>query len=248
LSDYGALLPDLYRLDSVNGWSIGMRAITHALLAQVTIPPGPILEIGCGSGIFNAELRTHYPATTVYGMDLHPLALAYAAQATPQPPTLLRGDLQRLPVASAIMSAVLALDVFDQQGVDLPTALAESWRILRPHGMLILRVSAHPWLEGDHDAAFNTGRRYRRAELVEIFARQGFAIQRVTYANSLLSPPLVAVRLLQRWGWLTLDETAMAGSIANRLFDQALQAESYWLRQRNFPFGISLYVIAHKQP
>jgi ubiquinone/menaquinone biosynthesis C-methylase UbiE len=247
LSNYGALLPDLYRLDAINGWSIGMRAITHALLAQVPLPPGPILEIGCGSGLFNAELRARYPQATVYGMDLHPLALAYAAQATPTPPTLLRGDLQRLPVAESTMSAVLALDVFDQQGVDLRTALAESWRILQPHGMLILRVSAHPWLEGEHDAAFNTGRRYRRSELVELLAQQRFTVQRVTYTNSLLSPPLVAVRLLQRWGWLTLDETAMTGSTANTLFQQALQAESHWLRHRDFAFGISLYVIAQKQ-
>ncbi len=245
-SQYGELLPALYQLDRVNGWSIGMRAITHALLGRANLPPGPLLELGCGSGVFNAELRTRYPGRTVLGMDLHPLALAYAGRAAGAMPTLARADLHQLPLASASVSAVLALDVFDQQGVEINAALAESWRLLQPGGMLLLRVSAHPWLEGAHDAAFNTGRRYRRDEIGGLLHTHGFAVMRMTYANALLSPPLVALRLMQRWGWLEVEETGFTESAVNRLFAHILRFEARWLARADFPFGISLYALAQK--
>lgn len=247
MSDFGAMLPALYQLDRVNGWSIGMRAVTHALLDRVSLPAGPMLELGCGSGVFNAELQRRYPHRPVLGVDLHSLALAYARQAGREPPTLVRADLQRLPFEPESVSALLALDTFDQHGVNLRAALSESWRILRPQGMLLLRVSAHPWLEGEHDTAFNTGRRYRRAEMVHALEMTGFVAERVTFANTLLSPPLVALRLLQRWGGLALDDTSLAGSPANSLFARVLALEAQWLRSADFGFGISLYVLARKQ-
>lgn len=241
------MLPALYGLDRVNGWSIGMRGVTHALLDRVVLPAGPILELGCGSGVFNAELQRRYPHRPVLGADLHPLALAYAREAGREPPTLVRADLQRLPFESEAVSAILALDTFDQHGVDLRVALSESWRILRPQGMLLMRVSAHPWLEGEHDIAFNTGRRYRRAELVQAVEATGLAVERVTFANALLSPPLVVLRLLQRGGWLALDDTSFAGGPANSIFSRVLALEAQWLRSGDFGFGISLYVLARKR-
>jgi SAM-dependent methyltransferase len=247
LSDYGELLPALYGLDQVNGWSIGMRAVTHALLDRASLPPGPILELGAGSGLFNAELQRRFADRLVGGVDLHPLALAYARQAGPEPPRLLRADLQQLPVAAATVSAILALDTFDQLGVDVATAISESWRVLQPGGLILLRVSAHPWLEGAHDTAFNTGRRFRRSDLVSGLVAAGFCVNRITYANALLSPPLVLLRLLERWGWLTLPETELADSPANRLLAAALGLEARWLAYGNFGFGISLYALATKQ-
>jgi ubiquinone/menaquinone biosynthesis C-methylase UbiE len=246
LSEFGELLPTLYQLDRANGWSVGMRALTHALLNRATLPPGPILELGCGAGVFNGELQERYPERWVGGVDLHPLALAYARASGPQPPHLLRADLQRLPVASAAVSGILALDVFDQQGVDVCAALAESWRLLRPGGLILLRVSAHPWLEGAHDRAFNTGRRFRRSELEEALKEAGFVVTRMTYANVLLSPPLVAVRLLQRWGWLQIEEDGLVDSPLNRLFANVLRIEADWLADHNLVFGISLYAVATK--
>lgn len=246
MSKFGEALPDLYRLDQINGWSIGMRAISHALLASLSLPTGPLLELGCGSGVFNAELQAHFPNRLVLGADLHPVALTYARQMVGQPPPLLRADLQQLPLAPATVAAVFALDVFDQRGVDLRTALQESWRVLQPGGLLLIRVSAHPWLEGEHDTAFNTGRRFRREEICDLLATTGFYVRRITYANSLLSPPLVAIRLLQRWlGW-QVDEADLTDSLANRIFAQTLQWEAAWLSHSDLPFGISLYAVAQK--
>jgi hypothetical protein len=117
-------------------------------------------------------------------------------------------------------------------------------RVLRPGGLLLVRVSAHPWLWGPHDVAFGTGRRWRLRDLVQHVRQTGLRVERTTYANSLLSPPIVAMRLLQRWGWLRAEQPAEEEGWSNALLQRALYAEAAWLQRHRLPFGISAYVLA----
>lgn len=247
MSQYGAMLPALYSFDQTNGWSKGMRAVTHALLSQVEISPGPILEVGCGAGVFCAELTATVPDHTVVGVDMHPLALAFAKNSAGSASKLARSDLQQLPFAATTFSALIALDTFDQAGVDIAHALRESWRVLRDRGMLILRVSAYPWLEGNHDEAFNTGRRFTASEIESFLHTHGFDLLRMTYANTLLAPPIMLLRLLERWGWARLNVANRVDSRLNTLLEQILKWEADWLQLHNFAYGISLYAVARKQ-
>jgi|GEM_PF-554608 len=202
-----------------------------------------VLEVGCGDGGLLAALDA--PGRTLLGLDLHPAALGRAQAGAAV--RLVHVDAQQIPCADGSVGALLALDVFDQQGVDLAAALAESRRALAPDGVLILRVSAHPWLYGPHDAAFNSGRRYGRAELLAALADAGFHVRRVTYANSLLAPLLILQRLLQRWRVLSWNPAIYRAGWSNRLVAAALKTEAHWLRRRNLAFGLSLIVIAEKR-
>jgi hypothetical protein len=141
---------------------------------------------------------------------------------------------------------VLALDVFDQQGVEMATALAESHRVLQPSGALLLRVSAHPWLYGAHDQAFHTGRRYTRRELIQMLNAQGFTLRRMTYANFLLGAPVAGLRLLQRWRLLSWKPGLYHSPEANRLIAAALALEAHLLRHIDLPVGLSLWAVAEK--
>ncbi len=243
MSEAGNLLPSLYEADRTGGWNVGMRAASHAVLAPVPLPPGPILEIGCGGGAFAGELAQRYPRAAVVGLDLRPEALAFAG-AQGSRAAWVQGNLLHLPFGNESFALVVALDVVDQKGIDAGQALAGIRRVVRPGGALLLRVSAHAWLYGPHDDAFNTGRRYGKAEFAELVREAGFAPLRITYANSLLSPPIVAMRLLQRWQMLPLSEDIYADGAVNRLLGTALQAEAGWLRRRNLPAGTSLFVVA----
>lgn len=244
----GYLLPALYQTELTSGWNVGMRQVTHALLPAV-LPAGPILELGCGGGGLLRELAERLPQQSIQGIDRHPLALSSAqlhlAQVAPQV-QVTQADLHGLPFADNSFGLLLALDTFDQTGVDLARGLAESWRVLQPQGMLLLRVSAHAWLQGAHDVAFNTGRRYAIGELQRVLYTAGFAPLRITYANMLLAPPIVLLRLYQRLCATSLADELYSTAAANRLLALALGCEARWLRRVNLPFGVSLYAIARK--
>ncbi len=241
-----AMLPHLYDGDESQGWSAGMRTVTHALLASVTLPPGPILEIGCGGGQLLAELQSAHPDRTVCGVDLHPLALAHAALRQGPHAVLSQAVLPQLPWATNTFALVLGLDVFDQQGVSLAAALAESYRVLRPGGALLLRVSAHPWLYGAHDVAFHTGRRYTCAEVSAALGDNGLELHRITYANAGLALPVGVLRLAQRWGILPWQPSIYGRDGLHQVAAWALAEEAAWLRHADLSLGLSLCAVARQ--
>jgi SAM-dependent methyltransferase len=239
----GARLVDLYRMDESNGWAQGMRAISLALLAAQPIIRGPLLDLGCGSGMFVHELAGARPQALVLGADLSTTALAYA-QARSSGERLLQVDANSLPLAGETIGLVTALDSFDQVGVDIDLTLREVRRVLRPGGLLLVRVSAHPWLWGPHDVAFNTGRRWQLGDLVRHVEAARLNVLRTTYANSLLALPVVGVRLLQQWGFVAAESPAEEAGWSHALLRRALSLEADWLQNHRFPFGISAFVLA----
>ena len=222
-----------------------MRAITHKLLTETRQINGPVLELGCGSGVFLREMSERNPTHHYFGIDRYGVALSYANQ-QPAALHLAKADLGHLPFANDSFSLLVALDVFDQRAVDLHQALQESWRILRPGGLLLLRVSAYPWLQSAHDHAFNTGRRYARQEMGDRIHAAAFDLERVTYANTLMALPIIAQRLLQRWGLLAFSSNHAMSPLVNQQVARLLGWEAHLLHQTNLPFGISLYTLARK--
>ncbi len=241
-----SLLPLLYADNQSYGWSEGMRAVTHALLDNLTLADGPVIEVGCGGGQMLAALQQRYPEREVAGVDIHPLALAHA-HAILRPETgLAQAALPNLPWRANQVALLLALDVFDQEGVVLSTALNEAWRLLRSDGALLLRVSAHPTLYGPHDLAFHTGQRYTRPQLQSALMQAGFVVQRLTYANSLLSLPVAALRLAQRWRLLPWRPALYQQWHFHQVAAWLLRQEAGWLRHADLPWGLSLCALARK--
>lgn len=217
-----------------------MEAVTLALLGNaLDAISAPVLEVGCGDGGMLATVRAQQPDQLALGVDLDP-------PASPFPFDFAQADGQRLPYSENTFGALLALDVFDQQGVQLAAALAEAHRVLTWGGMLLLRVSAHERLFGPHDRAFGTGRRYGRAELLRAVTAAGLTIERSTFTNTLLAPLLIPQRLLQRHGIVQWQPSIYEAGWSNRLVATLLAVEAKWLRRRDLPFGLSLVVLARK--
>lgn len=101
-----------------------------------SVVDGPVLNIGCGTGIEARELDALGVQTI--GLDLSPGMLAVARAASPALP-LMAGSMLDLPVADGAAGAVLAwystIHVPDDR---LPVALAEFARVLRPGGQALL--------------------------------------------------------------------------------------------------------------
>lgn len=241
-----ALLPALFAVEDTHWWSAGMRQVSHGLLDGIKLPAGWIAEVGCGAGAFAAETAQRHPGRSVLAIDLHPAALALAANRTGKQVGMhvAAADGHRIPLPNSSCALVVALDVLDQAGIDPAQALAEIRRVLQPGGWLFVRVSAYPWLLGPHDRAFGTARRYSRSALIAALTRGGLEPARLTYANSLLLPVAVAARLAQRRQWLPATAGLTGAGRLNRSLARVLGGEATWLRQQNLPWGLSLYALA----
>ncbi len=214
-----------------------MDRITAALLTDLPLPDGPVVELGCGDYPFSLPP----PLASRPKVDLD-RRLGRAGPGLGR----VNADVHHLPFPSGQFALTLALDVFDQQGVSLSDALAEAWRILLPGGMLLLRVSAYPWLHGPHEAAFGTGQRFSARALERALHAGRFRTIRLTYANTLLFPVAVIVRTMQRGGLCSVKQALTLPSPIERGFNAILRAEARWLAHHRFSAGLSLYALARK--
>lgn len=239
---FGDQLPLLYQTEDRYWWSRGMRGMGMRLLDRVILPPGAVVEIGCGGGAFLVELGRRWPDRAMAGLDLRGIALTHARQR--HAASLIQADAGHMPVADQSCALVVALDVFDQVGVNLAEALRTCRGLLRPGGYLLLRVSALSWLSSPHDTAFGTHRRYHAHEMRQALEAAGLAPVRMTHANSLLLPLAAANRALQRLGLIEMDSAFLPEGPLNTLFHTVLAAEAELVRWVDLPIGSSLFCLA----
>jgi SAM-dependent methyltransferase len=233
-------------LEERHWWYTGMRAGARALLRRTlaSSPPNTgrsILDAGCGTG---GGLRWLAEFGRVTGLDVHPLAVRHAVRVGPR---VCRASVLTLPFAACRFDLVTCFDVLYHRAVaDDEQALREFARVLQPGGFLLLRVPAHDWLRGAHDAQVYTRQRYARAELREKVGRAGLVVRRLTYAGAILLPPALLRRSLQRGAVTAHSDVDMPPAPINTVLTAALRLESIWLSRWDVPFGLSLLVLAQK--
>jgi 2-polyprenyl-6-hydroxyphenyl methylase/3-demethylubiquinone-9 3-methyltransferase len=93
-----------------------------------------VLDAGCGGGLVSKGLAE--AGVRVVGVDRLPGCLEVARRAVPAGLRTAVGELERLPFADASFDAVVAADVLEHVP-DLPAAVAELARVLRPGGAFL---------------------------------------------------------------------------------------------------------------
>lgn len=106
-------------------WAIGLGALRGA---------ERVLDVGCGNGVYLAELSRREHRGVVCGMDLSPGMLMAARSRSAA--SLLVGDAQRLPFADATFDCVLAMHML-YHVPDRDHAISEIRRVLRPDGVAL---------------------------------------------------------------------------------------------------------------
>jgi SAM-dependent methyltransferase len=184
------------RREEHHWWYAGMRRVALAVLERALAGRRGlrILDAGCGTGGTTLELQRF---GDVVGVDLAWEALEPARGRG------LRGlalaSIEHLPFAPATFDVATSFEVVYHLGVGSDmSALGEIRRVLKPGGTFLLRVPAHDWLRGEHDRLGHTRHRYSRDEVMGKLGQAGFAVDRLSWANTLLFPPAVAKRLLER--------------------------------------------------
>ena len=119
---------------------IEQRRVVRRTLA---LRPGErVLDIGVGPGFLATEMAAEVGAGgQVYGIDPSESMLAIArtrpSPAGSAPLRLQPGNANRLPYPDVTFDAVVSTQVFEYVE-DIPGALAEVWRVLRPGGRVVL--------------------------------------------------------------------------------------------------------------
>ena len=92
-------------------------------------------------------------------------------------------------------------------------------------------------------------RRYGRRQLIEVFQRAGFVVDRATFFNALLFPAIALDTLHKRMfrpeALFRSDIKPLPGWLNQSLY-RVFSSERWWLRRLGFPFGASLLLIATK--
>jgi len=227
--------------DRAHWWFLGRRAVILAEMAR-RLPAGRarIAELGCGSG---GMLEALSRFGTAVGVETD---AALRARAQERGLDVRAGALpDAIPLHTGRWDAVCLFDVLEHVD-DEAGALAACRRLLVPGGRLFVTVPAYAWLWSRHDELLGHRRRYTARGLRQVAERAGFTVERLTYFNTILAPPIMAVRMvraaLRRRGH-DLDRPA---PWLNRALAACFSAEARLLRWTSPPFGISILLVAHR--
>jgi SAM-dependent methyltransferase len=180
--------------------------VAHTLARLPGTMAGPVLDVGCGTGVLLDALLARRAGIAAHGVDLSPPMLQRAAARLAERAGLVAGSAQTLPFRDAAFGTVTSSSSL-HYWADAQAGLAEIARVLRPGGTLVLTdwCADHPairlierWLRLRGRAPT---RAYRAAELAAALRRAGFGDVRVE-----------RYRVGWRWGMMTAVATRRDGA------------------------------------
>jgi SAM-dependent methyltransferase len=233
------------RIQGQHWWFRGRRRVVGALLDASLDRGGArprILDVGCGTGAM-LPLLAEYGETR--GVDSEPAAVDYCRT---QGERVELASAVELPFADESFELVTMLDIVEHVD-DEAGALSEAARVLVPDGLALVTVPAYQWMWGAQDEISHHRRRYTRARLRAALAGADLRTLRAGYFNTILFPPIAAVRLARR----LRDHPATGSDVEltrpgrlNELLTRVFGLEATLVRRADPPFGVSAFAVARR--
>jgi SAM-dependent methyltransferase len=233
----------MFEAEERQWWYEGMRRITLRLLAPA-LPAGGslrLLDAGCGTG-HNVRFLSRFGRAV--GVDLSAEAIGFCRE---NHAPAVQGSVLSLPFADASFDVVTSFDVLYHRWVeDDRAAVAELVRVVRPGGVLLVRVPALKMLWGAHDEAVHSRHRYTRGEVVALLRGAGLDVLRATYANSFLFPLLATRRTLDRMLHREGSDVGFLPAPLEHAFRALLTLESRIVPFATLPVGASVMAVGRR--
>ena len=258
------------RVEDSHWWFVGRRAILESFLKEIAArsqspasepqrrrdaemnsssrlgvsavegSPLRILDVGCGTGA-NLEMLSQFG--NAEGVDVSDDALEFCRG---KGLTVQKGLAETLPYADETFDVTTALDVVEHLDDDV-AGLKEMFRVTKRGGYSLIFVPAFMWLWGVQDDISHHRIRYTKSQIVDRLKQAGYEIERATYANWTFFAPILAGRTFMRvTGIKPESENNVNVSALNGVFGKLFSSERFWLKNFNFPFGVSIVVVARK--
>ena len=231
------------QLDSRHWWFTARRRILDGVIERIVRPPdnARILELGAGTG-HNLAMLSRFGE--VEASELDPVARDIASDRLGRPVVeAALPDLGMFP--SEAYDMVALLDVLEHVPDD-KGSLKAIYGLLKPGGALLLTVPINPWMWSAHDVAHHHHRRYRKQEIRKLAENAGYEIELLSPFNSLLFPPIAAVRLAGKVTGRDDSDDAMPSEPVNKILDTVFGFERSLIGRVPMPFGVSLVAVPRR--
>ena len=214
----------------------GKYDITTRWLAPRARPAQLLLNIGCGSGDYNATARAMGLRVVACEPEAH--AFELAASSAPEGCEVHACGLMELARHVEPADFIVMHDVLEHIEDDV-AAVAAVHALLAPRALAIVSVPAYQWLFGHHDVQLGHYRRYTRRSLLELF-RADFEIEAARYYGASLIPVALWYSRLSNKGYPVAEAS-----------DGALHTAMRWVCQLEsriaMPMGTSVVIRVRKK-
>ncbi len=231
-------------LDSRHWWFTARHRILEGVIERIVKPPrdARVLELGAGTG-HNLSMLARFGNVEASELDEGARMLASERLGRPVVEAALP-DLSMFPADAYDLIALL--DVLEHVPDDSGSLAAIKQR-LKPGGALLLTVPINPWMWSAHDVAHHHHRRYRKREIRQLAEDAGYDIQLLSPFNSLLFPPIAAVRLVGKLTGKDDSDDAMPSAPVNKALDLIFGLERELVGRVPLPFGVSLVAVLRRR-
>ena len=202
-----------------------------------------ILDAGAGTGLLAKKLKKFGEVT---GVDINPEAIYFSKK---RGVNVKKTSVNKLPFKSETFDLVVSMDVLYHRKVNDKKALSEIYRVLKPRGLLLLRVPASPILFSSHDRYVHTRERYTKQKLLGRLEKAGFKVEKISYINTILFFPALLKFLYEK----IIKSDHSSSNIKqiperlNQVILTFLSFENWLLKYASLPFGIGLFAVAKKK-
>lgn len=237
----GDLYEDLYIQEEKHWWHISKRKVVALLLgAFLNSKKLKILDIGCGAGK-TMDMLSGFG--TVWGVDNNKKALSFCKK---------RDKFRHLRLGEAadtgfqddFFDLITMLDVLEH--TDERDTLAETNRILKAGGIMIISVPAYQWLWSRWDVVLKHKKRYTKRDLESVVKEYGFTIMLCSYMYSFLVLPAFILRKIKSNKNSYNSDFSANPPLINFLFTMLANIERYFVMKGWIPFGTSLILVCKK--
>lgn len=237
-----AIYDQMRVLQQGHWWFAARRRILAAEIARLPLPkPAQILEAGCGPG-GNLEMLKAFGEVAALEPDSESRAYAAERFGVEVKSGLLPDEA---PDFGKAFDLVAAFDMIEHVPDDAGT-VARLAQYLKPGGFMVTTVPAYAWMWSDHDAAHHHQRRYALSAYRRLFEAAGLRVRRASHFNTLLFPPIAAVRLAKNAAGLRGGDEGMPPKPLNAVLETVFGLERTLLSAVDLPFGVSILLVAER--